>query len=114
MDREIMKLKVKEWVLPHRRLLFSVVFCGTLLAAKLMYAPIVVSPTYIAINASGANTVSLTVTNPGGVFPITILMATNLPSTNWIGIYTNFSSASPWVLTNLPATNRAAFFRLRI
>jgi|GEM_PF-4687830 len=85
------------------------------LLAMRLPAPIFINPpTFTEISYSPSNTVTIYATNypSGGSWKL--LTSTDLTTTNWTIIASNINWATgTYSITNVPATNGSAFFRLR-
>ena len=97
-------------VLLIERTAFWFLFGGLMFLTIHSYAPIPVAP-YLSISRSSSNTVTITVIS-GSAYNCALQMSTNTAKSPWVNIRTNYSTASPVIFTNIPATNAHTFFRM--
>jgi hypothetical protein len=83
--------------------------------AMRMPAPIFINPpVFTGIIYSPSNTATIYATNYPSGGSWRLVMSTNLATTNWTVIASNISWATgTYSITNVPATNGSAFFRLQ-
>ena len=79
------------------------------LTARLQAFPPV--PPVLAISQPSSNTVTVTVI-AGSPYSYALQMSTNLSSTNWVNLQSNYTVPTPITFTNLPATNSSEYFRM--
>ena len=74
----------------------------------------IITPIILTIQPVPTNTVTVTASNDGTVFPWYVLeTSTNLTGTNWVDLETNyFIGAGSVVFTNVPVTASKQFFRV--
>jgi hypothetical protein len=96
-------------VRPRSRLAFLAMFAGTLVWAVRLYAPPV--PPVLSISGPVSNSVTVTVVS-GEAYNYALQMSTNLSTTNWINIQSNYVVPTPITFTNIPATNNTEYFRM--
>jgi hypothetical protein len=85
------------------------------LPAMRVPAPIIITPpVFTRIIYSPSNTVTIYATNYPSGGSWSLVMSTNLATTNWTVIASNINWATgTYSITNVPATNGSAFFRLQ-
>jgi len=82
---------------------------GTVALTAHLHAPIV--PPILSISQPSSNTVNVTVV-AGYPYNYALQMSTNLSSTNWVNLRSNYTVPTPITFTNLPATNSSEYFRM--
>ena len=106
---DIMNKKSEARVLPKSRLPFLAIFAGTLVLTMRLYAP-PIHPV-LSISKPLSNSVTVTVVS-GNAYNYALQMSTNLTTTNWINIRSNYVIPTPITFTNIPATNNSEYFRM--
>jgi hypothetical protein len=96
-------------VLPKSRRPFLAFFAGTMVLTLHLYAPPI--PPVLSISQPLSNSVTVTVVS-GNAYNYALQMSTNLTTTNWINIQSNYVIPTPITFTNIPATNNPEYFRM--
>jgi len=106
---KVMKKNSEACVLPRSRLPLLAIIAGTLVLAVRLYAPPV--PPVLSISQPLSNSVTVTVVS-GNAYNYALQMSTDLTTTNWINIQSNYVIPAPITFTNIPATNNPEYFRM--
>jgi hypothetical protein len=85
------------------------ILTGTLLLAMPLYAPPI--PPVLSISQPSSNSVTVTVVS-GNAYNYALQMSTDLSTTNWTSLQSNYVVPTPIVFTNMPATNNSEYFRM--
>jgi hypothetical protein len=106
---DVMNKNSEACVLLKSRMPLLAIFAGTLVLTIRLYAPPI--PPVLSISRPVSNSVTVTVVS-GNAYNYALQMSTNLPTTNWINIQSNYVIPTPITFTNLPATNNSEYFRM--